>query len=277
MSEGRALQPSAEWQWFAVGSSPDELAGAGFRLDGGGVHQSKTMMLRELGELLAAHVATGQNPRVLVLESNVLGKPTASARRIALARLRGLHGVGSTLPISRALTALWRLNPAGRHLLALLSALARDPLLRHSSGVVLPATLGASVRWPVIAAHFSVSFPGRFSPNMLKSLSQNCASTWTQSGHLAGRSSKVRAQVRATPATAAYAALLASLAGFGGPTLLASPWLRAVDCCRDELLVLLRQAATLGLARVRVAGDVVEIAVARPMAETLRVPELGEL
>jgi hypothetical protein len=76
---------------------------------------------------------------------------------------------------------------------------------------------------------------------------------------------------------AAYAAWLATLAGFGGPALLDSPWLAVLDRPREERLALLRQAEGLGLARVRAAGDVLEIAVKQPLAQTLGMMDLGKL
>jgi hypothetical protein len=263
--------------WFTWPDNEKALTRYGFRLTGGGIHQSKTMMLTELGVLLDAYASSGLPLEHLVLEANVLGKSTGSARRLALQRLRALHGLGLNGPVSGTMRKLWDREPAGRPLMALLNALARDPLLRASADVVLPALRGAEVRWPVIAAHFDMLYPGRFSPKMAKSLSQNCASTWTQSGHLRGKVSKRRALATATPASGAFAALIATVAGFGGPALLGSPWMAALDLPPDQLLALLRQAAAMGLARVRSAGDVVEIAVAGPMAQTLGIPELGQL
>lgn len=265
------------WDWFQRGSDLQALLDAGFRLSGGGVHQSKTMMLRELDGLFTAQAATGEAPVTLVLDANVLDKPTGSARRLALERLRGLYGIGSELAVSRVLAALWRLDPVGRPLLALLCALARDPLLRDSAEVIVPASAGMPIRWPLIADRLVSAHSDRFSPKMLKSLSQNCASSWTQSGHLQGKVAKRRARPMASPASVAYAAWLATLAGFGGPALMDSPWLDVLDRSRDERLGLLRQAEALGLTRVRAAGEMVEIAVRQPLAQTLRMPDLGKL
>jgi hypothetical protein len=103
---------------------------------------------------------------------------------------------------------------------------------------------------------------------MLKSLAQNCASSWTQSGHLSRRVKKVRAHPRTTPVAAAYAALLAWLAGFGGPALIASPWMDVLDVSPHERLSLLRRAESLGLVRVRAAGDVVEVILDPLLART---------
>jgi hypothetical protein len=111
---------------------------------------------------------------------------------------------------------------------------------------------------------------------MLRSLSQNCASSWTQSGQLNGKVRKERARPSISPAAAAYAALLGSLAGFGGPALLASPWLAVLDRSDGEVLTLLRKAEAHGLLRLRAGGDVIEIEVRRHMAAALGVPELAD-
>lgn len=261
--------------WFAGGVDLQRLRTVGFRPVGGGVHQTKTMMLRELTSLLDAAPTAEAPAAALASGENALGKATGSARRLTSARLRALYGLGSGLLIARLLVGLWQLDPEGRPLMALLTALARDPLLRASATVVLPAAVGTSLRWPAVATHLGLLFPERFSPKMLKSLAQNCASSWTQSGHLRGKIDKRRAVASPTPATAAYAAALATLAGFGGPALLESPWMAVLDRPVEARLALLRAAQAQGLARVRAAGDMVEVAVRQSMAQTIGVPELG--
>jgi len=87
----------------------------------------------------------------------------------------------------------------------------------------------------------------------------------------------VRSRARATPPSAAFAALLATVCGFGGPALLDSPWLTVLDVPPGERLSLLQQAEALGLVRVRAAGDVLEITLRQPLSETLRMPGLAEL
>jgi hypothetical protein len=230
------------------------------------------MMLAELTTLLAAN--GGRDPAHAIIEENLLGKPSRRAREAAIYRLRQLYGLGESVPVCRAFLALWQRDPAGRPLLALLCALARDPSLRDGADAVLDAPPGAQVRWPAIAAAYEAEHPGRLGETMAKSLAQNAASSWTQSGHLEGAVRKLRVRAKPTPAVAAYAALLASLCGFGGPALLESRWLDVLDRPTEDRLALLRQAEGLGLARVRAAGDVLEVEVKRPMAETLEVPDL---
>jgi hypothetical protein len=77
-----------------------------------------------------------------------------------------------------------------------------------------------------------------------------------------------------TPSVAAYAALIASVCGFPGARLVECRWLNVLDRPAEDRLALLGQAEGLGLARVRSAGDVLEIDVRSPMANTLRVQEI---
>jgi hypothetical protein len=230
------------------------------------------MMLAELSALLAS--GHGGGPAIAVLEMNLLGKPSVRAREAALYRLRQLYALGEDAAVGLVLRYLWTLDADSRPLLALLCALARDPSLRAGADAVLDAKPGEQVRWPAIAATFEAVNPGRLAPNMAKSLAQNAASSWTQAGFLRGAVRKERVRAKATPVAAAYAALLASLSGFGGARLLESRWLDVLDRPVEERLVLLRQAEGLGLARVRSAGDVLEIEVRRPMADAAGAPSL---
>ncbi len=70
------------------------------------------------------------------------------------------------------------------------------------------------------------------------------------------------------------AALLATVAGFGGPAILSSIWMQVLDLSPDQALDHLRRAEALGLARVRSAGEVTEIAIRQPMAATLGIRDL---
>ena len=241
ISDGTNRYQSLEW--FAAVGGADGTEALGFRLAPGGVHLTKTMMLAELTAALNrvpnCDPATVQDA---VLADNLLGKPIGTARRLALSRLNTLYGILTPRPIQIAALRLWARNVAGRPLLALLCALAREPLLRQSARPVLDAPPGASVRWPDLASAILVEHPNRYSPKMMRSLAQNCVASWTQSGHLQGRVNKRRRLADPSPESAAYAALLGSIAGFGGPALLRSPWMRLLDRPEPDLLSLLRRA-----------------------------------
>ena len=159
-------------------------------------------------------------------------------------------------------------------MLALLCALSRDPTLRDGAAAVLDAPLGERVSPEAVAYMFETANPGRLGRTMARSLSRNASSSWLQAGFLAGPIRKRRVRPIATPCTAAFAALLAGLSGWGGARLLASRWLDVLDRPTEDRLGLLRQAEGRGLVRIRSAGDVLEIDAIRPLAATLQVPGL---
>jgi hypothetical protein len=260
--------------WLSTSANPAAMAGMGIKREGGGPHQSKTMMLAELAMLLASD--TADRPSDPIVKENLLGKPSVRAREAALFRLRQLYGVGADCAICTVMQRLWARDPAGRPLLALLCALARDPTLRGGAAAVLDAPIGERIRWPMIAAAFEVCHPGRLGEKMAKSLAQNAASTWTQAGFLRGTIRKERVRVHATPTTAAYAALAAGLCGFGGMRLIESRWLDVLDRPVEDRIALLRQAEGLGLVRIRNVGDVLDVDARGPLGRTLGVPALVE-
>ena len=254
--------------WFALDTNRDCAERLGFQFAPGGVHLSKTMMLTELATIMNA-TGSEDKARRAILDDNVLGKNTGKGRQLALKHLNRLYGLAAALH-------LWPRNVLGRPMLALLCALAREPLMRQTAGVVLGALRGTRVQASDLAAALASGYPNRYSANTLQSLARNCASTWTQSGHLTGMARKCRAVAEPSPEAAAYAALLGTLAGFGGPALLQSPWMRLLDRPEADLLLLLRRAEAIGLAKVRAGGGVVQITVRQPLADLLEVPALAD-
>jgi hypothetical protein len=263
--------------WFAGNADSKSLQPAGFRLTPGGTHLSRTMMLAEIRHVLEAEAQpTSDGLKSLVLDQNVLQKRTGSARRLSLRHLRELYGLGAPPPILRAMITLWPRAGEGQSMLALLGALAREVLLRESAEIVLAAPAGDRVKAADFVSLLEKRHSGHYTMKMIGKIARNCASSWTQSGHLKGRVRKVRGKPQVTPAAAAYAALLGSLAGFGGPALLASPWIAVLDRSPTEVRALLRRAEGDGLLRLRAGGDVFEIEVKRHMAAALEVPELAD-
>jgi hypothetical protein len=145
--------------WFGAAYEPAAAVTAGFKPDGGGTHQSKTLMLKDLRALWA--VNSEMAAERAIVEDNVLGKRSTRARAVAVYRLEQLYGIASHPPIGRCLAAIWPRDPAAQPIIALLCALARDPALRDAAPAVLDAPVGAQVRWPVFAATYEARHPGR--------------------------------------------------------------------------------------------------------------------
>ena len=270
----RALADTREPLWWGLRAQEHQLSSFGMKLSGGGAHQSKTMMFRELEAVMSTGAATPEDFRSAALDNNAIGKATSNTRRLTFTHLASLYGLLDQPPLARVLLRLWPSDTKGHRFQALLVALGRDPLFRETAPAIMSASVGQRLPHPRFQDALLNAFPERFSEKMLRSLAQNCASSWTQSGHLKGAVKKLRQRVAPTPATVAFAALIATASGFGGPAMLSSGWMRVLDLGPGQALDALRRAEAIGLSRVRSAGDVTEISVRQPMARALGVPEL---
>jgi hypothetical protein len=263
--------------WFGASADKSRVLSFGIRIEGGGAHLSKTMMLQELEALMETGYTTAVDLKKSAVDENAIGKPTGNTRRLTFKHMAFLYGLNEQPPLTVAFLKLWRSDPEGHRLQALLVALARDPLLRTTASVVMSGVTGQNLRSPIFKDALLEAYPGRFSDTMVSSLARNCASSWTQSGHLQGPNKKVRQRVSPTPSAVALAALLATASGFGGPAMLSSGWMKILDLSAHQALDQLRRAEAIGLARVRSAGDVTEISVRHPMSATLGVRALAHI
>ena len=245
---------------------------AGFRFGEKGTHTSRTMMLAELTELLAAVPANAAREEYAdaIIEDNILGKQTTSTRRLTNQRLGELYGLSLTVPLFRVLRRLWDIDEPGRPLIALLCAVARDPLLRATSKAVLPMPIGSELLRSAMTSVIRESVGMRLNESILDKVARNAGSSWSQSGHLEGRVRKIRQEVRPTPGSMAFAVWFGSLHGLAGEDLLRTPWTRMLDQSPVELLDLTLRAKQLGLLNASSGGGVVQIDVT-PLVSTLGI------
>ena len=238
------------------------LERAGFRFGARGTQSSRSIMLREVGELLRAlpPEASRADYTAAIVDDNVLAKPTGAARRATRQRLAELYALDPAVPLFRVLRRLWvldRRSAHGRPLLALLTALARDPLLRLTAAHVLALAPGKELVRADFAAAIRVATGPRFNNAVLSRVAYNAASSWSQAGHLDGR--RVRCAVRPTPASVAMALWLGETEGLAGLPMIDSWWAAVLDLSGGKMLPHAMEAARLGLIRLRAAGNVVEV------------------
>lgn len=243
----------------------------------GGPSTSQTIMVASLQRLLS--VVPSEAPKSLyrsaVMEENVLGKDTTSGREWAFRQLRRFYALDPRSLLFRALRDLWRGDESGQRLLALLCAMARDPVLRTSSSVILSAEQGETVYPHDFEAAIENAFPGAYKQNTRRTTAQKIASSWTQSSHLHAEkpTQKVRAQVHSTEAAVAYALMLGHLQGVRGHALFETLWTKILDQPRSRLIGLATSASQAGMLEFRNAGGVVEIGfreLLRPMEDELQ-------
>ncbi len=234
----------------------------GFKSHGTGIHTSRTMMYEDL-ELLLNSVSDPNAEKADYIKAikhyNCLGKRSAQNRNISATRLTELYGLDSSLVVFRALKYFWNRDENGRPLLALICAIARDPLLRES----IPFIYNHNEEEPIdrleLESFLKEKSFDHYSQRTLKSITQNINSTWTKSGHLQGRAKKIRSKAIATPGALGYALLLGYLTGARGEYLFNTPFTRVLDCSYSELIDLAEEASRRGWIILKRIGDVIEV------------------
>lgn len=245
----------------------------GFRFGDKGAHTSRTIMLEELSLLLheCAEDLTRDDYIAAIVDFNCLGKRTTATRRISSQRMRELYGLDPSLLIFRVLRYCWDVDKKGRPLLALLTALARDPLLRVTSLPILRMQAGEELARQHMINVLRENTGSRLNDRTLDKVVRNASSSWTQSGHLKGRVRKIRQKVEPTPVVTAYALLLGYLLGVRGPGLFKTLWAKVLDTSSEGLLSLAMDAKRLGFLDISLSGGMIEVSVDRMLTEDERM------
>lgn len=234
----------------------------GFCSGQGGAHTARTMMFEEL-ELLMAHVP-GENAnqedyiRAIQID-NCLRKRSGKTRKLSARHLVELYSLDPEITLFRVLRYLWIRDSNAYKLLALLSAYARDNVLRPSAPFIIPIQEGKLVSRPELEAFIDNVEPGRFSKATLRSVAQNINSTWTQSGHLKGRVKKIRSRALPSAGSVAYALCLGFLNGYRGPALFETEYMKLLDCSTGQAIELAEEASRKGWIIVKRVGTVIEV------------------
>lgn len=251
---------------------PRSAIAVGLRVDPAGTHLSSTLKLDELRVVLGAieEDASLEALKRAVVESNVLGKPTASSRRITFDRLRELYGLDRSLLVFRALRDLWSADQDAQPMLALLCATARDPILRAVTPMMIATPVGTPLSVDELAEEAERQFPGKFVPSSLARLGRNIASSWEKAGLLAGRRDKIRNRPEIRPTSLAYALLLGDLCGRRGQALFGTLWALMLGAPVHEMKEMAVQASQQGWIEYRAMGDVVEVSFRHLMREETR-------
>lgn len=218
-------------------------------------------MLAELEAVLAAVPIGSGAPDYhdAILQRNVLHKATDSTRKESLRRLRELYALDEARPIFGLLRKLYALDRASLPLLAVQVAWARDPLFRSTTPPVVDASVGERVETESLAQAFEAAFPDQYSELSRNQTARHAASSWTQSGHLVGRTKKTRQQIKPSVVAVTMALFLGEVAGFHGAAIFSSPWSALLDLNPDRARSLGQEAHRAGLLNLRAVSEVIEL------------------
>ena len=218
-------------------------------------------MFNELAYLLdtAPRRVSREDYADAVMENNCLGKKTAATRKLSYQRLTELYGLDGRMILFRILRDFWDWHKSSRPLLALLLALARDPLLRATAPAVVATPFGHEFGRQTMKDALSGAVGERLNKETLDKVVRNASSSWTQSGHLQGRGRKIRQRVEATPAATTYALLIGFAVGRRGRLLFETPWAAILDSPPGELIDVAVTAKRLGLLDFKQSGSMIDV------------------
>ena len=244
-----------------AGLAPGQSVLWGFRSGDRGTHTSRTIMLGELSNLLDAVPgdAVRDDYAHAVMTHNCLGKRTAATRKLSLQRLSELYALDPRVILFRVLRDLWVGNETSRPLLALLLALARDPLLRASATAVLRTPYSNEFARQSMKDALADAVGDRLNEATLDKVVRNASSSWTQAGHFRGRGRKTRQRVEATPAATTFAVLLGFAVGRRGRLLFETLWTAVLDTSPDDLIDVAVDAKRLGLLDLKQSGSMLDV------------------
>ncbi len=228
----------------------------------GGTHLARTMMLSELTDVMDIvnnPEAPISNYREAIITDNCLGKPTMRSREDSFRHLKSLYSLDNAEPLFVALLYFWKRDIPGRPLLALITAYSRDTILRQSSNYILTLMPGESIKREFTEQKLEELYPHRYSPAMIRSAAQNINGTWTQSGHLQGRVTKIRTIVTPTPGAVAFTLFLNDLKGIRGEELQSTPMADLIDARKDQMIELAQIAGAKSWLVWRQIQDVIEV------------------
>jgi hypothetical protein len=240
----------------------NKLERFGFSFGRNGAHTARTMMLKELQQLIL-YVGDDQADKAVyskaILDDNCLGKRSVKTRQLTVRHLVELYSLDPACTLFRSLLFFWAKDTPSQPLLALLCTFARDPVFRISAPLILSTEQGQVVTRESMEILIDEKEPGRFSEATLKSTAQNINSTWTQSGHLSGVKEKIRFRADASPGAAAYALFLGYLTGARGEAIFTTEYAKLLDCPASKGMELAEEAARRGWIVFKKVGNVVEV------------------
>lgn len=221
-------------------------------------HTTSVPHLVELLRLVPAD-APYERYREMVVDENVLGRPTHTGRQRSFRHLRELYYLDPEHPEFAAMRRLWDIDPGAQPLLAGILAFTRDGILRSSFPAIRQAPAGSIVTSADLTKAITEVYGADLSVATLGKTGRNTGACWTQTGHLTGRTKKVRQTVDPFPTAIAFAAFLGHLSGNRGVSVLVTPWAALLDLPLGTELSALRTAHTQGLIDLLVAGNVVDL------------------
>lgn len=193
-------------------------------------------------------------------ENNVIGKKSADGIKKTSNYLKLLYSFDNQSNQFKAFKYFWKIaETEEKPLITLLYAIGNDYLLEESISVVADTKLGDKVLIEKMEQNIETYYPNRFSPKTLRSIAQNLASSWKQTGFITGRVKNIRTQPKITSNVVAFAFFLAFLDGDRGDFILSGKWVKSLFLNERKVRELAIEASLRDLLQYQYAGNITSI------------------
>lgn len=222
------------------------------------IHTARTLMFEELSKVMDFSIEKDNYQDSM--SNNVFGKKSDDGIKKTTNYLTQLYSFDLNNSSFKTLKYFWQNTDANeKPILAILFALQKDYLLTESISVVAESKLLGKVDIEEIEANIEKHHPKRFTKNTLRSVAQNIASSWKQSGFITGKVKNIRTQPKISYNCVAFAFIMAYLNGLRGDFIISSKWVKALCLNENQLRELAIEASKRGLIHYQFSGNVTSI------------------
>lgn len=222
------------------------------------IHTARTIMFAELEKVMDYSIESDNFQESL--DNNVFGKKSADGIKKTSNFLKLLYGFDNQSSQFKAFKYFWKLaENEEKPLITFLYAIGNDYLLEESIPVVADVKLGEKVLIEKVEQDIESHYPNRFSPNTLRSMAQNIASSWKQAGFITGKVKNIRTQPEISFTVVAFAFFMAYLDGDRGDFILTSKWVKALCLNESKVRELAIEAAKRDFLQYQYGGSVTSI------------------
>lgn len=204
------------------------------------IHTSRTIMFNELSDVMDRTNSTDEYRTKML--NNVFKKKTESSIKLTANYLVKLYGFEEDNLKFRCLEDYWQKMDDRRNSLALLFAVSKDYLLAESTDFVKSVTFKSRASIEGFEDNIVKFHYNRFSPKTLRSVAQNIASSWKHAGYIEGKIKNIRVENKPNYYLVSFAFCMAYIDGLRGDYLFEHPSVIALDCGKEEIISLLKEA-----------------------------------
>jgi len=225
------------------------------------IHTARTIMFTELEKVMDYSIESDNFQESL--DNNVIGKKSADGIKKTTNFLKMLYGFENQSNQFKAFKYFWKIaENEEKSIITLLFAIGNDYLLEESIPVVADAKLGDKVLIEKVEQNVESHYPNRYSPNTLRSMAQNIASSWKQAGFITGKVKNIRTQPEISYTVLAFAFFMSYLDGDRGDFILASKWVKALFLNESKVRELAIDASKRDIFQYQYGGNVTSISFA---------------